>query len=163
MVSLVSRELGAQPDRCLRSWVFIYFTVRSHNSLRTWINFPAMEIHLETKHNCWLPCRLFILHHLGWVICVGILKICGHTPLKTFGALFLSGRFSCCSQMEQHRYNCGTYVVSTANLTNRLRSEKFLSSRKQVLLVQYPLRMLCANSKTLIGTLNPGYVPNIFA
>ena len=82
-----------------------------------------MEIHLETEYNCWLPCWLFILHHLGLVICVGILQICGHTSLKTSislsGALFLSGRFFCCLQMEQHRYNCGTYVVSTANLTNR--------------------------------------------
>ena len=125
------------------------------------MNFPTVEIHLETKYNCWLPCWLFILHRQGLVICVGILQICGHTSLKTSislsCALFLSGHFFCFLPMEQRRYNCSTYVVSTASLTNRV-----LSSQKHVLLVQYPLRMLCANSKTLIGTLNPGYFPHHF-
>ena len=46
------------------------------------MNFPTVEIHLETKYNCWLPCWLFILHRQGLVICVGILQICGHTSLN---------------------------------------------------------------------------------
>ena len=105
------------------------------------MNVPTVEIHLETKYNCWLPCRLFILHHQGLVICVGILHICGHTSLKT--SISLSG---VCSYQVVFSVACKWNSIVTI----------------VVHIVQYLLRMLCANSKTLIGTVNPGYFPQRF-